>query len=508
MKQWGDAAALYEKADQPERAAAIYIVETKSLAAAARLLPRLTSPKIFALYAKAKEKEGSFKEAKEAYEKAGDLDSVVRLNVEQLNNLAEAHLIVRRTKSVEAAELVARHCKKAGDYRTAIEFLLLARRTAEGFDLANAHNEMAAYATALGANGSPDDYLAIAKYYDERQDSASAGDFYSKCGHYSKALRHYLRCGDARLNHAIEVVGKARQDSLTTALIDHLMGDTDGTPKDPHYVFRLYMALGNFEKAAKTAVIIARQEQELGSYRAAHRILFETHRDLDAQRLRVPADLRRNLMLLHSYVIVKTLVKVLGDHETSARMLLRVAKNIARFPKHVVPILTSTVIECQKVGLKASAFEYACALVQPEHRGSIDEKYKKKIETIVRKTGKDEVSDPEEPMAPCPFCGVPCAETGLECLNCKSALPYCVVTGKHMVLTDWSGCPKCRFPALYSALLRVAEEERRCPMCEQEIDPAQCRKVDNPDPRTGGHDDPPAEEEAPPAAADTADLAR
>lgn len=38
--------------DQPERAAAIYIVETKSLAAAARLLPRLTSPKIFALYAK------------------------------------------------------------------------------------------------------------------------------------------------------------------------------------------------------------------------------------------------------------------------------------------------------------------------------------------------------------------------------------------------------------------------------------------------------------------------
>jgi len=32
----------------------------------------------------AKEKEGSFKEAKEAYEKAGDLDSVVRLNVEQL----------------------------------------------------------------------------------------------------------------------------------------------------------------------------------------------------------------------------------------------------------------------------------------------------------------------------------------------------------------------------------------------------------------------------------------
>ncbi len=36
-----------------------------------------------------------------------------------------------------------------------------------------------------------------------------------------------------------------------------------------------------------------------------------------------------------------------GDHEAGARMLVRVAKSISRFPAHVVPILTSTVIECQ-----------------------------------------------------------------------------------------------------------------------------------------------------------------
>jgi hypothetical protein len=29
-----------------------------------------------------------------------------------------------------------------------------------------------------------------------------------------------------------------------------------------------------------------------------------------------------------------------------------VAKNISKFPAHVVPILTSTVIECQRAGLK------------------------------------------------------------------------------------------------------------------------------------------------------------
>lgn len=39
-----------------------------------------------------------------------------------------------------------------------------------------------------------------------------------------------------------------------------------------------------------------------------------------------------------------------------------------RFPKHIVPILTSAVIECQRAGLKDAAFEFAAALMRPEHR--------------------------------------------------------------------------------------------------------------------------------------------
>lgn len=37
--------------------------------------------------------------------------------------------------------------------------------------------------------------------------------------------------------------------------------------QDPNYIFRLYMALGNFKQAARTAVIIAKQEQEEGNYK-------------------------------------------------------------------------------------------------------------------------------------------------------------------------------------------------------------------------------------------------
>lgn len=96
-----------------------------------------------------------------------------------------------------------------------------------------------------------------------------------------------------------------------------------------------------FAQAGTTAIIIAKQEQEMGNYKVAHAILLQTYRELDNHKLRVPQDVQRMLSLLHSYVIVKKLVKA-SDHMSAARMLVRVAKNISKFPSHVVPILTST----------------------------------------------------------------------------------------------------------------------------------------------------------------------
>ncbi len=91
----------------------------------------------------------------------------------------------------------------------------------------------------------------------------------------------------------------------------------------------------------------------------------------------------------------------LGDHLKGARMLIRVANNISKFPSRkrytsiecliekspfldIVPILTSTVIECHRSGLRNSAFSYAAMLMRPEYRQKIDPKWKKKIEQIVR----------------------------------------------------------------------------------------------------------------------------
>ena len=43
------------------------------------------------------------------------------------------------------------------------------------------------------------------------------------------------------------------------------------------YLFRLYMARKQYKEAAKTAVIIAREEQSAGNYRNAHDVLFNMY---------------------------------------------------------------------------------------------------------------------------------------------------------------------------------------------------------------------------------------
>lgn len=116
-----------------------------------------------------------------------------------------------------------------------------------------------------------------------------------------------------------------------------------------------------------------------------------------------------------------------GDHLKGARLLIRVANNISKFPSHIVPILTSTVIECQRSGLKNSAFSYAAMLYRPEYRDKIDVKYKKKIEGIVRKSDKVEE---EETTSPCPFCEFQLSDMELVCPECKNTIPYCIISGK------------------------------------------------------------------------------
>lgn len=233
------------------------------------------------------------------------------------------------------------------------------------------------------------------------------------------------------------------------------------------------MALKQFREAARTAIIIAREEQSAGNYRNAHDVLFSMYAELQTQHIKIPAEMATNLMILHSYILVKIHVKR-GDHLKGARMLIRVSNNISRFPSHIVPILTSAVIECHRAGLRNSAFSFASMLMRPEYRNKIDLKYKKKIEAMVRRPDTSEV---EEESSPCPYCGFSLPDCELLCPGCKNNLPYCIATGRHMVKEDWCVCPLCDFPALYSEFTQLLETESVCPMCSEPLNVSEVKKT-------------------------------
>ncbi|XP_072170705.1 WD repeat-containing protein 19-like [Diadema setosum] len=480
MKQYSESAQLYERGGYPDKAASVYI-RCKNWSKVGELLPQVTSPKIHTQYAKAKEADGKYKDAALAYQNAKDWDNVIRIQLDFLRNPEEAVRIVKETGSVEGAKMVAKFFQKLNDFASAIQFLVMSQCNNEAFQLAQQHNQMEVYADIIGQDASPEDYQSIALFFENEKNHFLAGKFFLLCEQYSRALKHFLRCpntGDdsQAIEMAIETVGRAKDDQLAHQLIDYLMGETDGVPKDAKYLFRLYMALSQFREAARTAIIIAREEQIAGNYRNAHDVLFSMYTELRSQKIKIPTEMATNLMILHSYILVKIHVKR-GDHKKGARMLIRVANNISKFPAHVVQILTSTVIECHRSGLKNSSFSYAAMLMRPEYRNKIDLKYKKKIEAIVRKPDKTEE---DEPTTPCPYCKYMLEETELSCPGCKNTVPYCIITGRHMVRDDWSACPSCDFPALYSEFTSLLENEDTCPMCSENVKAGRVKKVEDP----------------------------
>ncbi|KAF5289365.1 hypothetical protein FQR65_LT11876 [Abscondita terminalis] len=490
--QIGDAAIFFEKAGLFEKAASNYI-KNKSWHKVGDLLPNITSNKIHLQYAKAKEAEGRFDEACSAYYTAKDYDSVIRLQLDYLNNPETAVELVQETKSAEGAKMVARFFQRLGDYSSAIRFLVISQCNKEAFELARKHGKLQLYGEVLLSTLSadelrPQDFFALAEHFENEKNNLLSGKYYYHAHEFQKALKYLLKSArnnseeNEALTCAIDVVASSNDESLANDLIEFLLGEADGVPKDPKYLFRLYMARRQYKEASKSAIIIANEEQINGNYRNAHDILFSMYQELKQNDIRIPHEMYRNLMLLHSYILVRLHVRK-GDHLKGARMLIRVSNNISKFPSHIVPILTSAVIECHRAGLKNAAFNFASMLIQnPEYRKQVDAKYSKRIEGVVRKppkNGKNGDNDVTEPLTPCPYCEALLPETEMLCDKCKNNIPFCIATGRHLVKLDFTVCPECDFPAIYSELLEILHFDDACPMCSEKIDPRRLVKIED-----------------------------
>ena len=135
-------------------------------------------------------------------------------------------------------------------------------------------------------------------------------------------------------------------------------------------------------------------------------------------------------------------------------------------------------VECQRAGLRRAAFDFATTLMKPEYRKQIAQAYSKPIERVVRHPEKSE--DEPEPTSPCPYCSLSLPITQLDCPKCKNTLPCCIASGQHMVIDDWTNCPSCRMPALYSAFTAFVSVEQQCPMCEAPVAASSVAKIEDP----------------------------
>ncbi|XP_066952339.1 LOW QUALITY PROTEIN: WD repeat-containing protein 19 [Macrobrachium rosenbergii] len=110
-KVYRKATVYYHNYSYHEIAASLYIRQ-ENWTKVGQLLVHINSPKMHLqmkyFYAKAKEAEGHYREAATYYESAHDYESVIRLLLHNLNSPEEAVRIVRETKSVEGARMVAR----------------------------------------------------------------------------------------------------------------------------------------------------------------------------------------------------------------------------------------------------------------------------------------------------------------------------------------------------------------------------------------------------------------
>ena len=123
-----------------------------------------------------------YKEAASAYEAAKDFDSVIRINLDHLQNPEEAVRIVNETKSVDGAKMVAKFFQKMGDFASAIQFLVLSRCNDDAFLLAQEHSQMEQYAEIIGENATAEDYNSIALYFENKNQHFLAGKFFYLSG--------------------------------------------------------------------------------------------------------------------------------------------------------------------------------------------------------------------------------------------------------------------------------------------------------------------------------------
>ena len=473
-----ESAKLFSQVGLYEKAAIIYI-RLKLFQSAEDLMDKIKSPKLLSQLAKMKETEGLYQDAEKAYIAANDWENAIRINVKYLDNPDKAReILMNNCKTETAALLMSEYYESKGKKKETIEYKLIAKRYDEAFAIAQSYNEMKTYGDYMLKNSkNNDEFKKIASYYEGKNLYGEAGVFYEKIGEYQKALKMFTKSNDEiYFEKSIIMVGQIKDDNLINELIDFFLVESKN-PKAHHFLTKLYILLGNFKEACDIAISLALDEQKFSKYNEAHQILLDIYISLKDNNLPVSLELNHRLSVLHSYKIAKKYIRLKKPME-AARNLLRVGNNITMFEEDKVKIMTTIALECQEAGLHKSSSSWAIELMK-DHKSSIPENYKSVISKISRKAYKNE--DELQPFyLPCPFCKKDVPEYDLKCNGCYNVIPFCIASGKHVILKQLSKCPNCNFPCNIPEMKQLLVNEVKCPMCGGEVDPNLLQPLDDP----------------------------
>lgn len=263
------------------------------------------APQVHSEYAAVQEAEGRFADALASHEAAGQWASAVRVLLDKLKNPQRAFQIARKTRDAQGALMVARYCLNLGQLKQAVEFFVIAGRLDEALDEATRHDLVEWFLSLIDDREGVEARVLFraAQHYQERQKWTDAARCLLRCREYPGAVDLLLRDGsEAALEEAIGVV--QRYPPVAEQVLSWLEQSSAAGKLAAKYMFKLQMALGKPEDAADHAVMHARMEREdNGNYRAAHASLFEMYRELRQRGKRVPADLAKSLLLVHSYIL-------------------------------------------------------------------------------------------------------------------------------------------------------------------------------------------------------------
>ena len=465
MKQFHEAALLYEKASVFEKAADLYS-RIKNYAKVGELLPYITSPKLHNLYAKYRESTGDMQSALKSYQVANDLENICRVHIE-LKQLEIAVKIARESKSAVAAKVVLKHLQQMQDLKGMVEFCILAGMDDQAFIIAQKNSMLPFYGSLIENTDKIETLANLGTYFEQQDQGELALRFFVKSKEFEHALQLLLKLpkSNSTIESAVELVRLAKADDVTQKVRQYLLqGEQTKTINEA--LMNLDSLTGNHADAAKIGLLLAKSELDTGNYKQAKNILLECIQNVRKNDGKISIALYEMLSLVHSYLLIKTLVKM-EQHEFAARLLVRIYKNIDMFPQHLVPILTTGVIECHRANLKKSAFGMAAILCKPENRSQLDEKLRKKIELSVRRPETEEAS---EQASPCTRCKVDIANSDISCSSCKGTLPFCIASGMHIISRNWVACPHCIMPANADQWKTIVDVLKACPLCETPID--------------------------------------